>query len=185
MNTTDISTNNSTTVYNSSNGLTKYDKLVIIHGVLLSVPFLLVTPIAIGIVRFGKTRLPNFWFRLHWSLQLLIATPLVIGGFVIAHFIQNESNRIKNWALDPHSIFGHIAGIGFLLETVLGWIHHKLWKPDRGNVAWWTKLHRIWGYIVCFSAFISIGFGLRLYEVPVACNTSSKPQQESEQDAKE
>ncbi|CAG8600170.1 14023_t:CDS:2 [Ambispora leptoticha] len=170
MNTTDINTNNSTTGYNFSNGLTRYDKLVITHGkaVLLSIPFLFTAPITTFIARFGKTRLPTSWFRLHWTISLFLTVPLTAAGFLIAHFVQQEPNRKSNWALVPHSVFGHIAGIGLFLEALLGWIHRKLRNSDRGFVPWWTKLHRIWGYIVCFSGFIDIGFGFRLYETPVA-----------------
>ncbi|CAG8504448.1 6821_t:CDS:2 [Ambispora leptoticha] len=119
-------------------GLTSDQKLVIAHGALMCSAFLLTMPTGIFMARFARNILPNSWFPLHVGIQFFGTTFLAILGYIM---IQIQNGDWNSPYLNDHTIIGSIVFFGLLGQLVLGIIHHKLFRSDRGYIPWWTKLH--------------------------------------------
>ncbi|RHZ51959.1 hypothetical protein Glove_467g17 [Diversispora epigaea] len=142
----------------TSSTLTRYDKLIIAHAIIMFTAWGIAVPGAIFIARFARNSLPKSWFHLHWSIQVFLTTPLVIVAGILS------SLAVKGFRLDdPHKIIGSILFIGLFIQLTIGAIHHKLFDPNRQYVPWWTRLHWWFGRILVVLSIFQIPLGLSLY----------------------
>lgn len=49
------------------------------------------------------------------------------------------------------------------LQFLLGLTHHLLYVPTLGYVPWWTKLHRVLGYLIVGLGIAQIGIGINYF----------------------
>ncbi|GBC01972.1 hypothetical protein RclHR1_00440038 [Rhizophagus clarus] len=138
--------------------LSKYDKYIMIHGIVMFAVWGLIVPGAVFIARFTRNIIPQKWFKLHWGIQQFLATPLTLVGLISAF-----AAGVRFHAANTHHFLGVVVFIGFISQISLGWIHHKLYDPARKYFPWWTKLHWWWGRALILVAFIQILLGLQQY----------------------
>lgn len=131
---------------------------VILHGAIMIVAWLFLTPVGIIIARYFKPALGVWWFRLHMALMLL-AVASQYGSFGLI-FSTVDSNR--------HLTQGYHAWLGILvlgmsvMQTFLGFIIDRLFDPDRKGVPLHDKLHWWVGRLNYIFAGIAIGWGIWL-----------------------
>uniref|UniRef100_A0A1D1YGT7 Ferric-chelate reductase 1 n=1 Tax=Anthurium amnicola TaxID=1678845 RepID=A0A1D1YGT7_9ARAE len=138
--------------------LSKYEKYIMIHGLVMFSVWAIVVPAAIFIARFTRNIIPQQWFRLHWGIQQFIASPLTLFGLIMS-----LAAGVRFNAANTHHFLGLVVFGGFIFQLALGWIHHKLYDQSRKYYPWWTKLHWWWGRILVLLAFIQILLGLQQY----------------------
>jgi hypothetical protein len=144
-----------------SDSLTKTQKLIFAHAAFMCLAWLAFSPSAVFIVRFARKLIPQWWFSLHWWLQVFGTTFFVGLGFLCIHIqpIEFPDSSIKN----AHSVFGYTVFIGTFVQVLIGHFHHKFFKADRGYIPWWTKLHWWVGRSLQILALIQIPIGFNLY----------------------
>lgn len=141
-----------------TSSLSRYDKYIMAHGIIMFSVWGIIVPGAVFIVRFGRNIIPQKWFKLHWGIQQFLASPLTLVGLISAY-----AAGVRFHAANTHHFLGVVVFGGFIFQLSLGWIHHKLFDPSRKYYPWWTKLHWWWGRILILLAFIQILLGLQQY----------------------
>lgn len=141
-----------------TNTISKYDKYISIHGIVMFSVWGIIVPGAVFIARFTRNIIPQKWFKFHWGIQQFLASPLTLVGLITAF-----AAGVRFHAANTHHFLGVVVFGGFIFQLSLGWIHHKLYDPSRKYYPWWTKLHWWWGRILILLAFIQILLGLQQY----------------------
>jgi hypothetical protein len=119
-----------------TSGLSKYDRYIMIHGIIMFTVWGIIVPVAVFIARFARNIIPQKWFKLHWGIQQFLASPLTLVGLITAY-----AAGVRFHAANTHHFLGVVVFGGFIFQLSLGWIHHKLYDPSRKYYPWWTKLH--------------------------------------------
>lgn len=70
----------------------KHERIIIAHGVIASIGFLVLLPAGSLIARWGRTMTPK-WFKIHQTINMSIAVPVITLG----------------WILGPIAVFDHQA----------------------------------------------------------------------------
>jgi len=141
-----------------TSSISKYEKYITIHGIIMFSVWGIIVPGAVFIARFTRNIIPQKWFKLHWGIQQFLASPLTLAGLIAAYVSGMPFN-----AANTHHFLGVVVFGGFIFQLSLGWIHHKLYDPSRKYYPWWTKLHWWWGRILILLAFMQILLGLQQY----------------------
>jgi Cytochrome domain of cellobiose dehydrogenase len=82
--TTDGSDSNSGEDIEDDIPLTNIQKMLLAHGIILTIAFLFVLPFGAIFVRLTRTWIPGrFWFPTHWTFQWLVAGTLITIGFAL------------------------------------------------------------------------------------------------------
>ncbi|KAJ3157576.1 hypothetical protein HDU86_003228 [Geranomyces michiganensis] len=139
-------------------------RLRVIHGVLMSIAWLVLAPVAILIARFGKKALGVWWFRLHFLLLSLCAALTYAAFAVVYRVVADNGERHYSYAANGiHVILGLMVVILTAPQIFLGILIDKLWTPSRKSVPWWDRLHWWCGRITFLLAEINIPFGIALF----------------------
>ncbi|KAK5654095.1 hypothetical protein OQA88_7526 [Cercophora sp. LCS_1] len=135
--------------------LTQYHSLILGHGVLAAITFLLLVPLALFYIRFyGKS--PGTAIRYHAYLQILavgFTTIVFILGFIAVGPARNLTN--------PHHGIGVAIYVMILLQAVGG----RLVKNITGR-SFRVHLHRWSGRAIALLGIAQIPLGLTLYGSP-------------------
>ncbi len=97
---------------NSNGGSTSispsHERVVIAHGVLVSIGFLFFLPIGSLVARWSRTFTPN-WFKVHYAVNFWIALPVVLIGWGLGpvavfdaqatHFLDSHQVKINTSAV--------------------------------------------------------------------------------------
>lgn len=121
-----------------------------VHGVLLAIAWILLVPLAVMFMRFGKRMSPGA-FRLHRSLNG-VAGVLTSFGFVMGVAAGSHTHK-------PHLVVGCVVFALTLLQLVGG-----LARPARG-ASWrglWLVLHSYSGRAALALAVLNVYFGMEL-----------------------
>ncbi|KAI0295724.1 hypothetical protein BC826DRAFT_968318 [Russula brevipes] len=108
------------------------------HGLLASVAFLVVMPLAVIIPRLFRT-FTNRWWPVHWLLNSVVSGSLIIASWVKIGHHQHE-------VVDPHMRIGFIIFGLCLGQVILGTVIHY-GSPPAGNVvkySWWILTVGFW-----------------------------------------
>ncbi|KAI5242009.1 hypothetical protein E4T43_05093 [Aureobasidium subglaciale] len=141
--------------------LPQYHRLIIGHGVLAALVFLLLVPSAIFIARFYY-RSPRLALRLHIYLQILTVA-LVTVVFILGWFAVGPERSLSN----PHH------GIGVALYTLVfiqffgGALIHRIEKgKSRWKIPLKLMLHQWLGRAIALLGVAQIPLGMTLYGSP-------------------
>lgn len=144
---------------NGGSELAPYDKLIIAHASLMFAAWLVIIPLAIFIVRFGRNIFLTTWFKLHVGIQVLLSIPVILAGSSLSFVAAGSILKFD----DPHQIVGFVLFLGFFVQLAIGLIHHHLYDKNRGYTPWWTKLHWWFGRALVILSIFQIPLGLSLY----------------------
>ncbi|CAG8653455.1 6593_t:CDS:2 [Funneliformis mosseae] len=136
----------------------RYDKMMIAHGSLMFLAWIVIIPGAIFIARFARDALRTTWFKLHVGIQIFLSFPIIVTGSVLAYVAAGKLEFN-----DPHKVIGFVLLLGIVIQLAIGAIHHKLFDPNRSYTPWWTQLHWWFGRALVSLAIIQVPFGLKLY----------------------
>ncbi|KAI4096512.1 MAG: hypothetical protein LQ344_001020 [Seirophora lacunosa] len=139
-----------------------YHNLILAHGVMAALTFLLFVPSAIMLMRFKRHR-PNA-VRFHVWLQILtflLATAIIILGFVAVGPERSLSN--------PHHGIGLALYVMIVLQFFGGaWIRHKERKKRASYGLLRILLHHWLGRTIALLGIAQVALGLTLYGSPQA-----------------
>ncbi|KAI9298510.1 hypothetical protein K502DRAFT_339317 [Neoconidiobolus thromboides FSU 785] len=134
--------------------------VIIIHGALMLVAWILLPIISIYIARFLKGALGIWWFRLHFGLFVLTG---LIGVISIVLVALDRGNVLDN----PHGALGVAVMAIYGFQVGLGIYIDKMWSPERTKIPISDKAHWWLGRIVFLLAFANIVYGIVLIGNPV------------------
>ncbi|KAF2461239.1 hypothetical protein BDY21DRAFT_397420 [Lineolata rhizophorae] len=139
----------------------QYHNLILGHGVVSAITFLLIVPLAIFIAKFYY-RNPARALRLHIWLQILaigLTTVTIILGFAAV----GPSRRFTN----PHHGIGLAIYVMVLLQAIGGWLIHRTERDkERSRIPLKLMLHQWLGRAIAILGFVQIPLGLTLYGSP-------------------
>ncbi|KAL8673807.1 MAG: hypothetical protein Q9168_001772 [Polycauliona sp. 1 TL-2023] len=139
-----------------------YHNLILAHGIMAALTFLLIVPSAIMLMRYKRHR-PNA-IRFHIWLQiltLLMATAIIILGFNAVGPERSLTN--------PHHGIGVAIYVMIVFQFLGGaWIRRKD-RKKKASFGWMRKLLHHWlGRTIALLGIIQVALGLTLYGSPKA-----------------
>ncbi|KAL1311164.1 hypothetical protein AAFC00_001363 [Neodothiora populina] len=141
--------------------LPQYHRLILGHGVLAALVFLLIVPSAIFIARFYY-RNPRLALRLHIWLHILTVGLLTVV-FMLGWFAVGPERSLTN----PHHGIGLAIYVLVLVQALGGGLIHHV---EKGKMRWRLPLklmvHQWLGRAIALLGAIQIALGLTLYGSP-------------------
>jgi len=131
------------------------------HVVLMSLAWMLFTPMAIFVARYMKDAMGDAWYTTHWSLFLLVNV-LTITGFGL--MAGTNTKKIEERFNSVHTGLGLAVVILMVLQSVLGKAIDVMFDPHRTEIPWYDKVHWWLGRLVTLAAVICIFFGVSAYQ---------------------
>lgn len=148
------STANTTTTTSTSLGYSAPSKQIMMaHGILASLAFVILFPIG-GIL----VRLATFsgFVRIHVCIQLLAYT-IFLAAFGLGAYMSN----LFSFTSRRHPIIGIIVLVLIFFQPIFGYIHHRLIKKN-GRRNFWSFVHITIGRVAIILGIINGGLGLDL-----------------------
>ncbi|KAL8966876.1 MAG: hypothetical protein Q9183_003171 [Haloplaca sp. 2 TL-2023] len=137
-----------------------YHNLILAHGVMAALTFLLFVPTAIMLMRFKRHR--SNALRYHVWLQILtflLATALIVLGFVAVGPKRSLTN--------PHHGIGLALYLMIVVQFLGGaWIRHKMRKKRPSYGLMRVLLHHWLGRTIALLGIVQVALGLTLYGSP-------------------
>ncbi|KAL8778919.1 MAG: hypothetical protein Q9194_001714 [Teloschistes cf. exilis] len=142
--------------------LNNYHTLILAHGIMAALTFLLFIPAAILLMRFKRHRLNAR--RFHAWLQILaflVVTAVIIVGFIAVGPKRSLTN--------PHHGIGLALYVMIVFQFFGGaWIRHQLQKKRPSNGLLRVLLHHWLGRTIALLGIAQVALGLTLYGSPKA-----------------
>jgi len=113
----------------TSNPLMSYERMIIAHGILCVLGFMLFLPAGALLPRLFRT-FTSTWFSGHWILQFGLAGPTIIAGIALG--VQAVSSAGALHLDDDHKRVGVVICVLYILQLVLGAVIHWV-KPKNSR----------------------------------------------------
>lgn len=141
----------------SARSLTNTEKMIVAHGIICVVGFLLFLPAGALLARYLRTFTPT-WFTGHWIVQFGLAGPFIIAGVALG--IQSVNSVGGEHINDDHKKWGISIFILYFVQCALGAIIHffKL-KNFRGRPPQ-NYIHAVLGLLLIAFALKQAGSGI-------------------------
>ncbi|KAJ1569633.1 hypothetical protein HK096_002467, partial [Nowakowskiella sp. JEL0078] len=137
----------------------------LIHGVLMTISWVLCPIIGIFVARYLKDVLGKWWYYTH--VIVMFGGSLLLSTTGILFIVLTSSP--PHFSLDSaHKPIGLAIGIDAIIQTVLGFICNHLWSPERRTVPWWDKVHWWNGRLLTVLALVNVYLGLSLANADLA-----------------
>lgn len=145
--------------------LPQYHTLIMGHGVIAAITFLVLVPAAIFIARYFHVE-GRLAYKLHVYIQILVVflatVVLVLGWFAVG-----PERSLSN----PHHGIGVAIYVCVLVQFLYGWwwsrIERKRSRPHP-TIPLKVHIHRLFGRAIAILAFVQVALGLTLYGSPKA-----------------
>ncbi|KAF9264883.1 hypothetical protein L218DRAFT_211097 [Marasmius fiardii PR-910] len=141
---------------------TVHELIVLGHGFLASVGFLVLLPIGSLAARWTRTVTPR-WIKVHRISNYLLGLPVIAIGWLLGPFAVFDAQA--SHFLDAHQICGLVLFGLYLLQLLLGcYIHGRKKLPGRSAHPPSNILHACFGLIVIALAFFQVRSGMDEWE---------------------
>ncbi|KAG7092252.1 hypothetical protein E1B28_008617 [Marasmius oreades] len=141
---------------------TTHELLVLGHGILASIGFLVLLPIGSLAARWTRTITPK-WFKVHHISNYLLGLPVISIGWFLGPLAVFDAQATH--FLDAHQICGLLLFGLYLLQILLGrYIHAKRKLPGRSAHPPSNILHACFGLTVIGLAFFQVRSGMDEWE---------------------
>lgn len=142
----------------SSPPLTSIDKLIIAHGTITGLGFLLFLPIGVFVARYTRT-FSGSWFKVHFFVQAFISGPIIITGVALGIQAVKETDNLH--LNDVHKKWGVAIFVLYFVQAFLGLVIHKLKPKNSVRRPPQNYMHAALGLLVIGLAFYQVrsGFG--------------------------
>lgn len=150
---------------NRFSAVPQYHRLILGHGVLAAITFLLVVPSAVFMAKYYRGD-PRTAVKTHVYLQILTVFLLTVV-FVLGYFAVGPERSLTN----PHHGIGVALYVAVLGQFIFGWLMSKLEKKRKNPLAL-TRVpkkvwfHKILGRSIALLGIVQIALGLTLYGSP-------------------
>lgn len=146
-------TTTTTTAATGGASQTRMRNLLIAHGVLASLVFVILLPLGGMLIRLTSF---SGTVKLHVAIQLLAWT-LFLAAFGIGIHLA----RTLGYTSNKHPIIGYVVFALLVFQPALGWMHHRVFKRKFERCAW-SFGHLTIGRVVIVLGIINGGLGLQL-----------------------
>ncbi|KAH0602266.1 uncharacterized protein H6S33_009876 [Morchella sextelata] len=133
---------------------TKADRVLIAHGVIMGVTFVLLFPFGAALIRLLNNRVPNA-LALHRGVQIF---NLILAFIGMTMGVWRSSMTGTQWR-SYHQVMGIIIVCLLPLQGVLGQMHHRQFLIT-GTRSAWSYAHIWFGRIVIILGIVNGGIGL-------------------------
>ena len=134
--------------------ISRYQRLVLAHGVIAAMVFTFIVPVAVMIARFHKS--PPLSYRYHAYMQV-VAIGLATAAFVLGYFAVGPARSLTN----PH----HGIGVAIYTLILVQGIGGRIIK-NIGGRSLRVTLHRWMGRAIVLLGIVQVPLGLTLYGSP-------------------
>ena len=156
-----------------------FDNIILLHGILMSISWMVLIPVSLFITRFFKitpkqdfpNKLDNkFWWYTHLSLNILAIILSTLGFYLMYN--------LMGFVFTQHAIFGYITLFLMYLQGMIGYFrgttggdypHPRGKKWDHYHMTTrriiFERIHKPLGYIALIFAFIAIFLHLAIVQV--------------------
>ncbi|KAF9483777.1 hypothetical protein BDN70DRAFT_928938 [Pholiota conissans] len=159
-----------TVVYQGSHmSYKRIEKLIILHGFLVSLGFLVILPIGSLIGRWGRNFTPK-WFRAHWMANMAFAAPVITLGVLLGPAIVYSKETFRIHLANAHEVYGILLLFVYYVQVLLGrYIHNRriaLSKlgPVTNNHPPLNILHICLGVSIIGLSFFQVRSGMEWWE---------------------
>jgi hypothetical protein len=138
--------------------LTNTQRMLVAHGIIMTLAFLLILPFGAIFVRLTRTWIPGrYWFATHWIFQWPFAGALITIGFALGvYVIQLEGKR--HFTSD-HRKWGLTLVILYIIQCSLGGIIHFIKEKNRIRRPPQNYLHAFLGLFIIGGSFWQVHNG--------------------------
>ncbi|POR37887.1 Cytochrome b561/ferric reductase transmembrane [Tolypocladium paradoxum] len=136
--------------------LTQYHRIVLAHGVMAALIFLLLVPGSVMLVRF-YSRQPGYAVVYHAQLQVL-AGLMLLAVFILGYFAVGPERSLSN----PHHGIGVAIFLLFILQLVGGRLVRHITKIRSLRI----MIHQWSGRAIALLGIVQVPLGLTLYGSP-------------------
>ncbi|PPQ64690.1 hypothetical protein CVT26_002780 [Gymnopilus dilepis] len=103
----------------------RLEKLIIIHGFLVSLGFLVILPTGSLIGRWARSFTP-VWFKAHWVSNMVVAAPVLTFGVIMGPIVVAAKPTFRIHFANAHEICGAILLLVYYAQVLLGrYIHER------------------------------------------------------------
>lgn len=136
--------------------ITETHKLLKLHGILMVVAWLYLTPLAVYIARYGKDffERPSFWFLMHKWGSILSGVVVIVS--VVLAFV-----ALQTFEFELHQIIGIVVLLLLLFHVVLAFFRPA---PDTSYRRAWEIIHRITAFLLFLGSLTNIVDGLYMLD---------------------
>jgi hypothetical protein len=120
-----------------------------LHGLIMTVAFLVLYPVGAILVRSGDSRAFNF----HWTTQAFASVFVVLGAII--GVMQSSSISVL------HQYLGFAIVVGIALQILLGWRQHTRWLATRTKSSLSTGHIRL-GRVLLAAGYVNLVLGMVL-----------------------
>jgi len=152
-----------------TNGYKRVEKLIILHGFLVSLGFLVILPTGSLIGRWGRS-FTSRWFKAHWISNMVFALPVITFGVLLGPAIVYSKESFRIHFANAHEICGMVLLFMYYAQVLLGrYIHNRRNRlaqlgPITRNHPPLNILHIVLGVSIIGLAFFQIRSGLEWWE---------------------
>ncbi|KAK0225379.1 hypothetical protein IW262DRAFT_1456466 [Armillaria fumosa] len=140
----------------SSDPLQPFERILVAHGILCILGFLLFLPFGSLLARYVRTFTP-MWYTGHWISQFALAGPLIVVGFALG--VQGVSSQGVPHLSDDHQKWGVGIFVLYLTQCALGAIIHWVKPKNRPGRPPQNYFHALFGLIIIGLAFYQVRTG--------------------------
>jgi hypothetical protein len=138
--------------------LTNTQRMLVAHGIIMSIAFLFVLPFGAIFVRLTRTWIPGrFWFATHWIFQWLLAGTLITIGFSLAVNVVQQKGK-EHFSTD-HKKWGLALVVLYVTQCSLGGIIHFIKSKRRIHRPPQNYLHACLGLFIIGGSFWQVHNG--------------------------
>ena len=120
-----------------------------LHGLIMTVVFLVLYPMGAILIRSGESRAFNF----HWTTQAFASVFVVLGAII--GVMQSSSISVM------HQYLGFAIMASIALQILLGWRHHVRWLATKTKS--WISTAHIWlGRALLAAGYVNLVLGMIL-----------------------
>ncbi|KAF8061487.1 hypothetical protein FPV67DRAFT_1509180 [Lyophyllum atratum] len=147
------------------NPLQRHDKIIIAHGILASIGFLVLLPAGSLIARWSRTLTPA-WFKVHQTINMSIALPIITLGWILGPIavLDHQATHL----FDAHQITGAFLVTLYYLQVALGrYIHRRRLSapPNASHHPPTNILHVVLGLSIITLAFVQTRSGMEEWKM--------------------
>ncbi|KIM48873.1 hypothetical protein M413DRAFT_88681 [Hebeloma cylindrosporum] len=147
----------------------RIEKLIIVHGFLVSLGFLVILPAGSLIGRWGRAFTPK-WFKAHWISNMAVALPVITFGVLLGPVIVYSKESFRIHFANDHEVGGVFLLFAYYAQVLLGrFIHNRRQKlAQLGPITQphppLNILHIALGVTIIALAFFQVRSGLEWWE---------------------
>ncbi|ESK85904.1 hypothetical protein Moror_2327 [Moniliophthora roreri MCA 2997] len=141
---------------------TAHELIVIGHGTLITIGFLVLLPLGSLVARWTRTISPK-WFKIHRISNFYVGLPVILIGWILGPIAVFDAQA--SHFLDAHQICGLLLFGLYVLQILLGrYVHACNQRPGRTGHPPSNILHACLGLVVIALAFLQVRSGMNEWE---------------------